>query len=243
MDLYSVNKEEFKRAGIDLEANEYTVVVNFRGTWWPPCRVQLRELEEAKRSGNFSGVGLHVVTAEPGGDNEIKARLKARNLVLSIEVHSDPNHKLLLRMKDSPDKEAPVYVKMVMECKQFNSETSIPYEAYNMVQPALVVIHKSGNIQQAFSWKLGSLKDITPKEWNTPVAAYGGMLVGIRPVSSDIADSIKQNRDVKLKFQGMDKIKREMDGPPPMVSIPVVVGSLIVAVTLFKTLTKIIQKQ
>ena len=77
------------------------------------------------------------------------ARLAARNTSnLNFKVHSDPKHNLLLKLKETPQNEAPVFVKETMKCEKFDSGTSVPYKDYNMVQPALVVVHKSGKIQQ-----------------------------------------------------------------------------------------------
>mmetsp|Transcript_52281 Transcript_52281/g.67045 ORF Transcript_52281/g.67045 Transcript_52281/m.67045 type:complete len:126 (+) Transcript_52281:326-703(+) len=121
-----------------------------------------------------------------------------------------------------------------MKCEEFESKTSIPYKNYNMVQPAMIVLNKSGEVKNVWSWNTGELKKVEPQNAMTKVEKYEGILVGIRPISSDIPKSIKENRDVKLQFQGMDKIKLEMNGPPPpeKISIPVVVGVIVIATML-----------
>jgi len=142
-------------------------------------------------AGGFAGIALHAVVAEPGGDDEIVARLAVRDLKdLGFPVHSDPEHKLLLK--------APIYVKKLQECSTSDSKTSVPYEDYMMVQPALVVFRRSGEVQQVWSWMTDPLKDVEPKVWNTVVPELGP-LVGVRPISADIAPSIKENRNVKLQ--------------------------------------------
>lgn len=151
-------------------------------------------------AGGFEGIALHAVVAEKGGDDEILARLATRGMTdLGFPVHSDPEHKLLLK--------APLYVKELMVCSQYDSKTSVPFEDYMMVQPALVVFKKTGEVQQVWSWMTEPLKNFEHK-WNTPIPEMG-MLVGVRPISADIPLSIKENRGVKLQFQGIDKIKEE----------------------------------
>jgi hypothetical protein len=158
---------------------------------------------------------LHAVTSEPGGDAEIVERLARRGVKdLPFGVHSDPDYKLLLKKKDNPSEEAPVYTKSWMHADEIGtlshnpeldpagiekSETSIPYKSYFRTEPALVVISKSGDVQQIWSWVTwDAIKDFEPKKSLTWVPGYG-LLVSIRPVSSDIAMSIAQNRNVKLK--------------------------------------------
>merc|ERR1712227_1188364 len=47
------------------------------------------------------GVAIHAITAETGGDEEIKNRLTARDTVVSYPVHGDPEHHLLVRRKQA----------------------------------------------------------------------------------------------------------------------------------------------
>lgn len=146
-------------------------------------------------AGGFAGIALHAVVAEPGGDDEILARLAVRDVKdLGFPVHSDPEHKLLLKALLKPR----LYVKEPQKCSTSDSKTSVPYEDYMMVQPALVVFRRSGEVQQVWSWMTDPLKDVEPKKWNTVVPELGP-LVGVRPISSDIAPSIKENRSVKLQ--------------------------------------------
>ncbi|KAK3281808.1 hypothetical protein CYMTET_10421 [Cymbomonas tetramitiformis] len=121
-------------------------------------------------AGKFEGIALHAVISEPGGSDELLARLKARELEdLGFPLHSDPEFKTLLRLKDDPSKEAPLYIKKLMECEKFKSQTSVPYKNYTMVQPALVVYRKTGEIQQLWSWMTGPSKDVEPKVEQTKV--------------------------------------------------------------------------
>lgn len=155
-------------------------------------------------------MSLHVILSEPGGNDEIEARLAARNLVdLGFPIHSDPEYKLLLQLKGTPTQEAPLYVRSNMEASKFESGTATPYTDYEMIQPALAVITQAGDVLQVWSWLTGILKDVEPKESQTVVPDYGP-LVGVRPLTVDIPVSVMQGRDVRLQFQGKEKIMAEM---------------------------------
>jgi hypothetical protein len=191
-------------------------------------------LDAEVRSGSFNGIGLHVITAEPGGDDEILARLAVRDIRSpSFKVHSDPNFKLLLKESGNPNQESSLFVKKLMKCSGFNSQTSLPYEDYTMVQPALVVIHRSGEVRQVWSWKTDLLKDFEPSEM-TEVPGYGKM-VAIRPISSDIPKSIKEKRNVKLQYQGLSD---GSNSKSPGVSVSVMVGVAAVSVVLIHMFLK-----
>lgn len=75
---------------------------------------------------------LHAIVAEPGGDAEILSRLAARGVDnLRFKVHSDPKHTLLI--KDTSMKKTPLFVKNIKECENYDSQTNVPYENYEMV--------------------------------------------------------------------------------------------------------------
>jgi len=186
-------------------------------------------------TGALTGVAIHAIVAEPGGDAEIVARLTARDVRdLQFKVHSDPDHKLLVRLKASPQNEAPVFVKETMKCEHFDSGTAVPYKNYSMVQPALVVAHKSGRIQQVWSWKTEpAIKDMESLKPMASVPGYG-ILVGVRPDSDDIIPSIKEDRSVKPSYQGLRKILVEKEGMAKItVLVSVVVGVVTIAGTAF----------
>merc|ERR1712232_775540 len=90
--------------------------------------------------------------------------------------------------------EAPVYVKKEKHMP-LPSRTQVPYEDYTMVQPALVIVHRSERVEQVWSWRTGTLASVEPKSEDTVVAGFG-KLVGIRPNSADIPKAIKENRFV-----------------------------------------------
>mmetsp|Transcript_94813 Transcript_94813/g.171208 ORF Transcript_94813/g.171208 Transcript_94813/m.171208 type:complete len:173 (-) Transcript_94813:72-590(-) len=161
--------------------------------------MQLQELKDIKAAGGFEGLALHAITAEKGGDEEIAARLAIRGLVdLGFPVHSDPDHKLLLRLKSDTEQAAPMYMLKAMEASSMDSKTSIPYEDYEMVQPALVVLDKTGAVQQpTWSWLTTPIKDVEPKGPFTEVPGLG-IMVAVRPVSSDIAPAVREARAVEL---------------------------------------------
>mmetsp|Transcript_170989 Transcript_170989/g.547930 ORF Transcript_170989/g.547930 Transcript_170989/m.547930 type:complete len:88 (-) Transcript_170989:140-403(-) len=79
-----------------------------------------------------------------------------------------------------------------------------------MVQPALVVVGKTGVFQQAWSWMTGALRDVEPKTEFTGVPSQGGLiLAGVRPISEDLALSVKESRDVKLSGKSLFAILKE----------------------------------
>jgi len=182
--------------------------------------MQLREMDGLLEELESQGVALHAVTAEPGGSAEVKNRLEQRDTNIRFPVHSDPEHKLLVKDANESDvtTESEINLKQhaatghSLYIKKFNNATKYggTYEDYDMVQPALVVVDQSGSIQQVWSWNSGTLRDITPKEEMTPVGAfYGAPLVTIRPVSADVVPSIKENRDVQIKGKNVAKLIAE----------------------------------
>ena len=79
-----------------------------------------------------------------------------------------------------------------------------------MVQPAFVVIDRSGEVKQAWSWNTEELADVEPKEELKLVSAYGGSpLVSVRPETADIGPSIREGRRVRLKGMGKLAILKE----------------------------------
>ena len=126
-------------------------------------------------------------------------------------VHSDPEHKLLLRTVGAEPgsmAEHSLYRK-----KEFDSLASAGYKRYTMVQPAFVIVDKTGNVKQAWSWMTDELKEL---KWGdpedlTPVPSFGGVpLVTVRPDASDIWPSIKENRKVKLKGKSKGEVAADM---------------------------------
>jgi hypothetical protein len=198
---YAIDDAAYKAAGIDVSANEFTVVIGVRGTWWPACRLQLDELKQLVADGLPHGIALHATIAEPGGDTELLTRLANRGTEeLGYGMHSDPDHKLLLKMKDDLTQDAPLFLIKTVDTSKYKSLTIIPYEDYSMVQPFMIVIKKSGDIQQVWSWCTDPLKDIEPKDEFTSVPGYGKMVL-VRPITVDIALSIQENRSVALHSQ------------------------------------------
>jgi len=172
-------------------------------------------------SAEFKGLNavLHVITAEAAGENrdaEIEARLAVRGVAdLGYQVHSDPEHKLLLRGSDGAVSAA--YVIEKFDPTSMNSKTSVPYAKYDMVQPALTVIKRGGEIQQVWTWSTGVLKTLFDADPSMKVDALQkipgyGLLVGVRPETADVLASIKENRDVTLQFQGLRRIVSEKIG-------------------------------
>jgi len=158
--------------------------------------MQLRELQAQSEELQKSGVAVHFISAETGGADEIKKRLADRDSPIELPVHSDPEHKLLVhRKRESPNQES-LYITVEHKAGDNYGGT---YENYIMVQPALIVVDKTGKIQQVWSWNTPVLDIVTPKKELTFVAHVdGNPLVGVRPVSNDLAPSIKEGRNVAL---------------------------------------------
>jgi len=103
----------------------------------------IAELGKADAGLKQSGIALHLVTSEPGGDDVVKARLAVRECETTIPLHTDPSNKLLASPADD------LYVVDRQEASKFNSgKDAVPYEDYDMVQPALIVVDAEGAIVQ-----------------------------------------------------------------------------------------------
>merc|ERR1712238_562182 len=72
---------------------------------------------------------------------------------------------------------------------------------YNMVQPALVVVDRSGQVVQKWSWRTISPKPEPMEEMTVVADSNGGQtkLVQLRPLTSDILASIREGREVKTQ--------------------------------------------
>lgn len=138
-------------------------------------------------------MALHAVSAEPG---DLTGKLAKHKVQVDFPIHSDPEHNLLAMSEDE------FYIK---------TRHGAGADEYDMVQPALVVMDKSGAFQQVWSWMTAPLKDVEPKTemTKTPV---GGVLVGVRPLSSDLGPSIKEDRNVKLQGKSIPAIVKEKIG-------------------------------
>lgn len=125
-------------------------------------------------------------------------RLADRDTVITYPVHTDPEHKLLLPSKDGSNS---LYVVKRIAAASLYGGT---YTDYNMVQPALIVVDKNNKLQQVWSWNTPPLDVVEPKVEMTPVASAGcKVLVGVRPTTSDIGASIKENRNVSVSGKSL----------------------------------------
>jgi len=139
-----------------------------------------------------AGIKVVAITAEPGGDDAILDRLTEREVPkLDFEVKSDPEHNFL--------ENAPVDL-FVIEDKDW--EVSGPYK---MIQPALVVYGEDEKVIPEFSWSWKTMGIEGNPEWNSrvPTEEWAGptkqvLLVTMRPIMSDLAQSILEKRKVKL---------------------------------------------
>lgn len=151
-------------------------------------------------------IAVVVVTCEPGGNAEIVSRLADRETPnLSFPVISDPEHKLA-----STPKEA-VFVERMMKASQYATPRT-KFVDYQMIQPALLVLDSSGNVEQCWSWRtMGAEKYLDQGDTlesagveMVKVDADGNAntlgeqaLVTVRPQVQDIFVSIKEGRDVR----------------------------------------------
>lgn len=145
-----------------------------------------------------ANVALHAITAENNGTkNTVIDRILARDPfsksdTLPFPIHIDPEHKLLATSTED------FYVKD----PDFSAEafgSAFAGVKYEMVQPALVVVDKSGVVVRKWSWR-----SIEPKpetmETGQAVTDSNGVatkLVLLRPDCLDILPSIKEGRVVK----------------------------------------------
>jgi len=140
-----------------------------------------------------AGIKVVAITAEPGGEDAVRQRLTEREVPkLDFELISDPEHKMV---EFAP---ADFFVFLDKEW-----EVSGPYK---MIQPALIVFGDDGEIipECSWSWKRMGLADkdllwdtrVPSEEWAGPIKQV--MLVTMRPVMSDLLQSIKEKRRVKL---------------------------------------------
>lgn len=136
-----------------------------------------------------------AITAEPGGADEVRARLTERKVPrLDFEVRSDPDHTAITSLTSSPPEDN------IFVTKDHDWDVSGPYK---MIQPALVVQDAtSGAVipECTWSWKTMGLGD---GNWDTRVNPTAGdakdvMLVTLRPVMSDLLTAIQEKRQVKL---------------------------------------------
>lgn len=141
-----------------------------------------------------AGVGLHAITAESGGSEAVKSRLASRDTAdLPFPVHSDPDAKLCVKPMDG------YYVTEPMDAgAKFGGD--YVGVTYTMVQPAVEVVDRAGNVVQKWSWHsiqpppepMGAMTKIT-------VDGEGEkLLVAVRPLSADILPAIKEGRDVRM---------------------------------------------
>lgn len=149
------------------------------------------------------------MTAEPGGTDVVRARLNERythssgtemsgtqGMVFDLPLHSDPEHKLLM----PPIEE--FYVIEEMKASKFNKKEGDSYTDYMMVQPALIVLDKTGNVKQSWSWRT---MGVEPMDGMTMVPnpdpnneAKQVPAVTVRPCTADIGPSILEGRPVTM---------------------------------------------
>lgn len=171
----------------------------YRGSWWPPDRVHLTTLQEQASALKAAGIELQVLSAEPGGEEEVRKRLLEREVPqLDFTVIADPDKKFLNDSKLPQD---------IFIIDDFEIDYTGPYK---MIQPALVVFDDDGNLipEMTWSWKTMGTKEnpiicdlhgsarVDTEPWAGPVQK--AMLLTMRPLASDIIAAIQEKRQIKL---------------------------------------------
>lgn len=146
-------------------------------------------------------MALHAITAENDGTAgttvveriQERAPFKEKSVMLPFPVHSDPEHHLLAASTED------FYVKQPdFDPKQYGGEAYVGVK-YELVQPALVVVDKSGMVVRKWSWHSVNPKPEGMGAMETVTDSNGAAtkLVLLRPEAADILPSIKEGRDVK----------------------------------------------
>eukprot|EP01052_Picozoa_sp_SAG31_P042982 SAG31_NODE_7009_length_1820_cov_6.134224_2_plen_244_part_00 len=126
--------------------------------------MQLHQYEEARAEFAAAGIAVHAITGEPGGSAALHERLLEKKLApLSFELHSDPEHALMLEPK------AEMYVCEPMPPKLV--EMGLP--EYEMYQPALLVVSPAGEVLWWWSWKKLQAGPLIEGAAAVPGAGYG----------------------------------------------------------------------
>lgn len=126
---------------------------------------------------------MHGITAQPGGDANVRKLLSDEGVSIAFPIHSDPEMKLLARDSDGQPARS-IYVHGKID----RSRDYLEGVQTNEVQPAVVVANSDGDVTRFWSWK--SLfqgeeleKQITNKEAISAEATNGQFDPGLAPVS------------------------------------------------------------
>lgn len=134
------------------------------------------------------GVAVHAITSEPGA---VVARLSKRGCAsMPFPVLSDPEHKLCAADADD------FYV-----IKEGHDVSTLHPDyvgvIYDMVQPALVVVNRAGQVVQRWSWATMDPRP-EPNGKNVLVDGKSMLVVQVRPQTADIMPSVVEKRAVRL---------------------------------------------
>ena len=110
--------------------------------------MQLYRLNELHEEFATASIQVVAITAEPGGDEMIRHKLRANGLPpLSFPVYSDPSwHLMTLPPREQIYIEAESHP-FLLKAGQFS-------ERYRMVQPALVIVNDQGEVVYWWSWSV-----------------------------------------------------------------------------------------
>jgi len=148
------------------------------------------------------GIGLHAVTAEPGGDAHIRERLIARDTNLSFIVHSDPEGALL----PSGD---------VLYCNEIDKSRDYVGAQSFEIQPALVVLDPTGQIVRHWSWSDVSGVENARMDEEVEYADPGQVLISKQDAGVRSADA--EDKDtwlVNVRVPAADLLPALLEGRP-----------------------------
>lgn len=152
----------------------------------------MTELAKEFQKMKEAGVALHAITAEPGGNEALKTRLAKKDTDVPFPIHSDTDRKLCAKPGDGH-----YMIEEMNAGKNFGGDyVGI---VYDMVQPAMEIVDKTGAVVRKWSWhSLQPPPD--PVHWSTKIQVGDDsiILVLARPLSADILPAIKEGRDPRL---------------------------------------------
>ena len=143
-----------------------------------------------------AGIAIHTITAEPGGEQMIREKMKAFGLEpeLKYPVHSDPSWSLMTPL----DPRNEIFVDLPNHPFLYNK--GLFDEEYIMVQPALVIVDTQGKIVYWWSWKkldAGAINDdgVLPNALSDENPTGNSHDVRWRPLPSDILRALTDGKE------------------------------------------------
>lgn len=140
-----------------------------------------------------TGIALHVVSCEPGGNDALADRLQRRGVpALPFPVHSDPEQQLLCAPRDD------IFVTDFVDApRKFGNESE--YSSYTMVQPAMVVADASLAVKRWWSWRRLAGVDLAKGPLQVvQVGETRAKLVSLRPSVANLDEVLGSEAEIGL---------------------------------------------